>query len=412
MNLKALNRRQFLRASGAVGCCAAASPLVAPVALASAPWDQRLVVIVLRGGMDGLDVLRPHGDPDLVRLRQRWLAPDAQAGMRDLDGFFGLHPALDGLWSLWQAGELGFAHAVSTPYRDKRSHFDGQDLLEAGASHRPNGTVPRDGWLNRMLQQVPGLQAETAFSIGQENMLLLRGAADVSNWAPDAGFRLSSQGQRLLQAVYEEDDAFHEALEEAIALMSEIEADEAAEAPDDNMMAMSEMMAASKNNRRNLDMVEFLVGRLRRETRIAAFSIAGWDTHRNQTMLLSRALGQLSETIMALRVGLGPLWSKTAVVAMTEFGRTARENGTRGTDHGTGGAMLFAGGAIRGGRVHGSWPGLGEDALYAGRDLMPTADVRSYAAAVMREHLGFSRSVLEQTVFPGLDMGEIRGLIA
>ncbi len=412
MDLKALNRRHFLRMGGAVGCCAAASPLVAPVAMASAPWDQRLVVIVLRGGMDGLDVLRPHGDPELARLRQRWLAPDALEGMRDLDGFFGLHPALDGLWPLWQAGELGFAHAVSTPYRDKRSHFDGQDLLEAGMPDLAGLSAPRDGWLNRMLQQVPGLQAETAFSIGQENMLMLRGAADVSNWAPDAGFRLSPQGQRLLQAVYEEDAAFHEALEEAIALMSEIEADEVSEVPDDDMTAMSEMMAVSKGDRRVLDMVEFLVGRLRRETRIAAFSIAGWDTHRNQNMLLSRALGQLSETILALKVGLGPLWSKTAVVAMTEFGRTARENGTRGTDHGTGGAMLFAGGAIRGGKVHGHWPGLGADELYAGRDLMPTADVRAYAAAVMREHLGFSRPVLEEAVFPRLDMGDIRGVIA
>ena len=177
---------------------------------------------------------------------------------------------------------------------------------------------------------------------------------------------------------------------------------------------MNEMMAeAGKGGgRAYLRTAEFVVGRLRRETRVAAFSINGWDTHKNQTALMSRAGGFLADTVLTMKLGLGPLWNKTVVVAMTEFGRTARQNGTRGTDHGTGGVMLLSGGALRGGVVHGKWPGLSEAELYAGRDLMPTADVRAYAAAVMREHLGLERSLLESAIFPGLDMAGVKGIVA
>lgn len=413
MDFDRLNRRHFLRLGGALGCSAAASPLVTPVALASALWEQRLVVIILRGGMDGLDAVRPYGDPDLAKLRHAALAQEGPGSELALDGFFALHPALAGLLPLWTAGELSFAHAVSTPYRDKRSHFDGQDVLEAGADYQHGKPLPRDGWLNRMLQTVPGLEAGTAYSIGVKNMLILRGAAEVSNWSPGTNFALSDQAERLLAAVYEEDPLFHASFEEAIALMHEIRTDSEAEQADDDMMAMEEMMSVTQKigGGTHLKTAEFVVGRLRRETRVAAFSLGGWDTHRNQNGPMRNALRRLADTILTLRTGLGPLWNKTAIVAMTEFGRTARENGTKGTDHGTGGAMLFAGGAIRGGKVHGHWPGLAEGDLYAGRDLMPTEDVRAYAAAIMREHLGLERTALETSIFPGLDMGNVRGLV-
>ena len=138
------SRRTFLTRSLALGCTAAASPFVTPVSLASAPGDNRFVVIILRGGMDGLDVLRPLGDRQLAALRPG-MATDESLAVSD---FHGLHPALEGLLPMWQAGELGFAQAVSTPYRDKRSHFDGQDILEAGVS---DGDIGTDGWLNRMV---------------------------------------------------------------------------------------------------------------------------------------------------------------------------------------------------------------------------------------------------------------------
>ena len=156
---KDLSRRAFLARSAVLGCSAAASPLWTRVSFAAAPWDTRLVVIILRGGMDGLDVVRPYGAPEYAALRGSLAAE----GGADLDGFFGLHPALSPLMPLWARGELGFVHAVSTPYRDKRSHFDGQDLLEAGTGDLAGA---RDGWLNRMLQLVPGVEAQTAFALG------------------------------------------------------------------------------------------------------------------------------------------------------------------------------------------------------------------------------------------------------
>ncbi|HHG90151.1 MAG TPA: twin-arginine translocation pathway signal, partial [Devosia sp.] len=179
-------RRKLLCNSLALGCSAAASPLLTPVTLAAAPTDNRLVVIVLRGAMDGLDVVQPYGDPMLGKLRSTLKFGQA-AGAYDLDGFFALHPALGDLLPLWNAGELAFAHAVSTPYRDKRSHFDGQDFLENGGRSSDGSLTPaRDGWLNRMLSLIPGTSAQTAFSVGRQRLLLLGGREPTSSWSPDA----------------------------------------------------------------------------------------------------------------------------------------------------------------------------------------------------------------------------------
>ncbi|MFC6587505.1 DUF1501 domain-containing protein [Sulfitobacter pacificus] len=377
-----LSRRQLLTRAGVIGCSLAASPLLTPVTLASAPWDRRLVVIILRGGMDGLDVVRPVGDPAYASLRPSLAAGDA--GL-DLDGYFTLHPALAPLMSLWRAEELGFFHSVSTPYRDKRSHFDGQDILEAGTERLHLGV--RDGWLNRMLQQVPGIRADTAYAIGNNDVRVLDGAAPVADWAPDATLGLSPQAMRLAELVMEEDPALHAALAEA-------------------QMLSAETGRMQNKGRPHRKIADFVASRLKEDARIAAFSLGGWDTHRRQARTLPRSLGQLSETLLSLRSGLGAdVWGKTAVVALTEFGRTARENGTGGTDHGTAGVMVMAGGAIRGGRIYGQWPGLATNALYQERDLMPTADVRAPVAWIMRGLLGLDRVVLEEAVFPGLDLG-------
>jgi len=406
-----LSRRSFLGRSFALGCSAAASPLLTPVTLASAPWDTRLVVIILRGAMDGLDVVQPYGDPHLAGLRNKLPVGEA-AGAHDLDGFFALHPALGDLMPLWRAGELGFAHAVSTPYRDKRSHFDGQDLLEAGTGFTPGQPIAQEGWLNRMLQVVPGIEAETAFAIGRESMRVLQGPAPVANWWPQVRFQLTPQTRRLLEMVYHDDPLFRDSLVQAVEIAGSLDPT----LPDTEEPAgmMQGGMAPAKRGARgkaHVEVAEFAADRLRRDTRIAAFSISGWDTHANQKAALKGPLSQLSETILALRAGLGPDWDSTAVVAMTEFGRTVRENGTGGTDHGTAGAMLLAGGALKGGRVWGNWPGLGEGDLYQGRDLMPTADVRAYAAATMRGLFGLDRTTLETAIFPGLDMAGLDGLI-
>ena len=386
-----MDRRGFLLT---LGCSVAASPLLTPVAFASAPWENRLVVIVLRGAMDGLDVVQPYGDRDYAGLRPTLAVPV----VHDLDGFHALHPALAGLMPLWDAGELGFAHAVSTPYRDKRSHFDGQDMLEAGTMDlAPMGR--RDGWLNRMLQTVPGMAGETAYAIGREQMLILTGAAEASRWSPDARLALSPQARRLVELVQEDDPLFHAASEAALTIVDEL----AAEA------AGGEMGEALRGD--HLRLAQFAASRLRGQSRIASFSVGGWDTHNNQRANLERALVRLGDTVLTLKAELGPVWGRTAVVCMTEFGRTARENGSRGTDHGTGGVMFYAGGAVRGGRVLGDWPGLAERDLYDGRDLMPTRDVRAHAGWLMRGMFGLERGVIEGAVFPGLDLGADPGLL-
>ncbi|GGX42085.1 hypothetical protein GCM10007385_07080 [Tateyamaria omphalii] len=387
---KPVSRRDFLARIGLIGCSLAASPLLTPVSFAAAPWDTRLVVIILRGGMDGLDVVQPYGDPAFKRLRGS-LALGPEGGAYDLDGYFALHPGLAPLIPLWEAGQLSFAHAVSTPYRDKRSHFDGQDLLEAGTTSLAG---VRDGWLNRMLQAVPGVTSQTAYAVGRSDMRLLQGEAEVANWSPDARLKLSPQAVRLLELVTETDPALHAALSEA-QLLSQVQDD-----------------APKRGKSGHVQIAEFAAARLSQGARIAAFSLNGWDTHSAQSRSIDAALKRLSETLLTLRGKMrGDTWRKTAVVAMTEFGRTARQNGTGGTDHGTGGLMILAGGAIKGGHVFGDWPGLGDGNLYQDRDLMPTGDVRAHAAWVMRGLTGLDRHVMESAVFPGLDMGTDPGLI-
>ncbi|MHA6264983.1 DUF1501 domain-containing protein [Arenibacterium sp. CAU 1754] len=401
-----LSRRAFLARTAAIGCSAAASPLLTPVSFAAAPWDARLVVIVLRGGMDGLDVVRPYGAPEFSALRGT-LSEGVVNGSHDLDGFFALHPALAPLIDLWNQGDLGFVHAVSTPYRNKRSHFDGQDLLEAGTQTLDGA---RDGWLNRMLGQVPGVEPRTAFSIGHGEMKLLSGEAPVADWSPDADLVMSPQAQRLAELVMQSDPALHAALQEALMLSEDGEAPAILGAEDEEMMQMS--APAPAKGRAHLAVAEFAAEQLRGDTRVASFSINGWDTHNRQGRAIAPALNRLADTILALRAGVGAeVWQKTAIVAMTEFGRTVRVNGTGGTDHGTGGAMLLAGGAIRGRKVYGDWPGLAEADLYERRDLMPTGDVRAPSAWLMRGMAGLDRATLETVIFPGLDMGSDPGLL-
>ncbi|TGN57283.1 DUF1501 domain-containing protein [Paracoccus liaowanqingii] len=383
-----LTRRLFLKSTALIGCSAAAHPLMSTAAFASAPGDNRLVVIILRGAMDGLDVFQPYGDRHLAALRKTLsLGPDH--GATDLDGFFALHPALSPLLPLWNAGQLGFAPAVSTPYRDKRSHFDGQDMLEAGTGTDLQADIQQDGWLNRLLQQMPGQDSETAYSVGVAQMRILRGAAEAKSWTPKANMDLSPQAQLLLTRIYHDDPLFREASAQAIEIVS----------------GLSPELPEAKRGQEHLELARFAADRLNGATRIASFSLPGWDTHAGQARGIERSLTRLSETILSLKADLGRNWDRTTVLAMTEFGRTLRENGSAGTDHGTGGAMLMAGGAVRGGRALGEWPGLAESDLYAGRDLMPLRDIRAYAAWAMHAKFGISKSALEGAVFPGLDMG-------
>ena len=389
-----ISRRGLLRGSLAGACSVAAHPWLSTMSFASAPWDARLVVIILRGAMDGLDAVQPYGDPLLAGYRPNLeVGPDN--GAFDLDGYFAMHARFGPLRDMWQRGELGFAHAVSTPYRDKRSHFDGQDLLEAGTAEIGDGT--RDGWLNRFLQAMPGVEGDTAFAVGNDEMRVLEGRAPARRWAPEVDVTLTPQAQLLLGQVYAQDALFGPAATEGMALAEAID-----------RQKLPPLPGGDKRD----PLAAFAANRLRGDTRIAAYSLNGWDSHQGQGRVIGRALDTLVRSVLTLEDELGGIWAKTAVLAMTEFGRTARENGSKGTDHGTGGAMLLAGGALRGGAVYGRWPGLAEADLYARRDLMPTADVRSYAAWAMRGLYGIDRSLLERTVFPGLQMGDDPRLVA
>lgn len=382
-----MDRRFFLKGLGLAGCSAAAHPWLTTLTLAaggSALGDNRLVVIILRGAMDGMDVVQPRGDADFAAARGRLVS-----AATDLDGFFALNDGLSGLLPLWQAGELAFVHATSTPYRDKRSHFDGQDLLEAGTGTDLAAMAQRDGWLNRLLQALPDAGSETAYAVGREAMPILAGPARAQSWSPDQDLRLTPAAQSLLGHVYHDTPLFRDAAAAAFDL------------------------ADGATDGRDVDpIVDFAAERLRGAARIAAFSQTGWDTHKGQIGAIKRPLERLQRSILRLQAGLGPeVWGKTVVLAMTEFGRTVRENGSGGTDHGTGGTMLAAGGAVRGGRILGRWPGLAEADLYDRRDLMPTSDVRDWAAQALAGLYGLDRAVLEGTVFPGLRMEAPGGLL-
>lgn len=417
-----LSRRFFLQGAAIAGCSVAAHPFMSSVTLAAVPGEQRLVVIILRGAMDGLDIVQPYGDPLLAQLRPDFpVGPDK--GATDLDGFFALHPAMVELMPLWKTGELGFAHAVSTPYRDKRSHFDGQDMLEAGTGMDVPLSMVRDGWLNRLLQQMPGARAETAYSVGDDELKILSGTAAALSWAPDASLILSSQGRTLLDMIYHDDPLFRQAASEAMQITDGGDnAEDGTTDPDSPDLMAEPMMAAPADGMAApgapgapaplkgavgaaASLADFAASRLRGETRIAAFSLNGWDTHRGQEAAIRGPATQLAAMVTTLRQQLGPVWDKTLVLGMTEFGRTARQNGTKGTDHGTGGAMLMAGGALKGRKVYGKWPGLADADLYAGRDLMPTADIRAYAGWALRGMYGVPVEVLETSIFPGLDLG-------
>lgn len=378
LDLTTLSRRGFLTAA----CCAAAAPLTTKLSFAEMPGDNRFVTIVLRGAMDGLDLVQPHGDAGFKLLRPKLALGEAD-GLIDLDGFFGLHPAAAPLMPLWQARELGFVHAVSTPYRNVRSHFDGQDLLESGA--QAVGDKIEGGWLNRMLSFSKA--KVSAIDVNSTPEIILSGANKADIWASDSDVGLAEDELAFVKRLYANDPVFSRDLEEALGL--DMLTQEMRDTVKGGGIAAVARTAASLLSDRY---------------RIASFTINGWDTHVGQKQGFKGAATNLTQAILTLKTGLGAeAWRKTAVLAITEFGRTARQNGSDGTDHGTGGCAVLAGGAIAGGRVYGRWPGLGEGQLLDDRDLMPTGDVRAVAATLLMQQFGIGARELTSAVFPGLE---------
>jgi uncharacterized protein (DUF1501 family) len=367
--------------------------------------DPRLLVVVLRGALDGLGAVAPVGDPDWVSLRgERALLLDGKPQALPLDGFFALNPAMPNLHRMYQAKQALIVHAAATPYRE-RSHFDGQDVLESGLA-RPGAADT--GWLNRALLALQSdgrvdLRDSRALAVGQVTPLIVRGKAQVMSWAPPRLLPASDDTQaRLLDLYRHTDERLAAALDERIRLA----AIGGTTAMPDPMADAPAGVAGGARVRAYFAEAAGAAARFLAKPdgpRVGALSLNGWDTHVNEGAAsgqLANLLGALDGALVAVETGMGPEWSETVVAVVTEFGRTARINGTNGTDHGTGTVAFLTGGALKGGRVVADWPGLKPDQLYEQRDLKPTTDLRAVLKGVLRDHLRIDEKALADEVFP------------
>jgi uncharacterized protein (DUF1501 family) len=413
LTLHAPSRRQLLLASGVLFAWAHLPKL----ALAQGR-DPRLLVIVLRGALDGLAAVPPAGDPDWAKLRgERALSLAGETPALPLNSLFALNPAMPALHRLYKKGQAAIVHAAATPYRE-RSHFDGQDVLESGLS-RPGATD--SGWLNRALMALEPAgrvnpKGRDAFAVGPITPLVVRGAAPVLSWTPQ---RLPPPSDdtvmRLLDLYNHTDPAMARVLEERRGLTAIARAGNMDQPPQKGKPGLA---GAAQLRAYFADSAGAAAKFLARPDgpRIGALAFDGWDTHAAEGEINGRLavlLGALDGAIAAIETGMGAAWRETAVAIVTEFGRTARVNGTDGTDHGTATVALLAGGAIKGGRVLADWPGLKEANLYEGRDLKPTTDLRAVLKGLLHHHVGVSEKALASSIFPGSEaVKPIEGLTA
>jgi uncharacterized protein (DUF1501 family) len=410
MTLHAPSRRELLLASGVLF----AWTHLPKVALAEGR-DPRMLVIVLRGALDGLAMVAPVGDPDWVALRGEAAALrlDGKMPALPLDSFFALNPAMPNLHRLYKSGQAAFVHAAATPYRE-RSHFDGQDVLESGLG-RPG--VTDTGWLNRALAALePGGRVDTrrAFAVGPVTPLVVRGPAPVLSWSSPRIPAVSDDTlARLLDLYRHTDPALTRAIEGRMNVMAVARG--GGEMGQTMTPAERPAIAASAYFAEAAGTAAKFLGRPD-GPRVGALGLDGWDTHANEgtvTGRLATLLGALDGAVAAVETNMGAAWNETVVALVTEFGRTARINGTEGTDHGTGTVVVLAGGALKGGRVIADWPGLKEADLYEKRDLKPTTDVRSVLKGLLRDHLRLPDSALAASIFPGSeDLRPMDGLVA
>ena len=374
-----MDRRSFMRQMCLGGIATFALP---GVTFAQVKQDGRFVFVLLRGGFDGLAAVVPFGDDAYARLRSGFAFEESE--LFALNELFGLAPGLSPLRDLWQANELVTLHAMAIPYRT-RSHFDGQAILETGID-RPVGSS--DGWLNRLLQVMQGKRSGIAIAAGMPRSLT--GPYEVQTWSPTQLGVVDDAYLQRLGALYRTDKALYGRFEAAVQQQDTVGEEPMARGNARRSGVTSIMQAAAKI--------------LRQDTgpNIAAMEFSGWDTHANQGLAggaLDRLLGQLAEGVMAFRTDMGPAWKNTTVVVMTEFGRTARANGTRGTDHGTAGAGFLIGPKVKKSAAFADWPGLDDRSLFEGRDLKPTLDVRAVLKASIAGSFDLTRSQLDR-VFP------------
>jgi uncharacterized protein (DUF1501 family) len=408
MRFHAPSRRELLFASGTLFAWAHL-----PKIARAEGRDPRFLTIILRGALDGLATVAPVGDPDWLALRgDNALTLDGKLPALKLDEFFALNPAMPNLHRMFEAKEAIIVHASATPYRE-RSHFDGQDLLESGL---PKPGTSDSGWLNRALAGLAPAgrvdpRGSKLFAVGPVTPLVVRGPAPVLSWSPQRVMPASEDTVGRLLALYRDCDAkLAGVLEDNSKRVAGIEQPGNGQKP--GVPGPGQVRAyfseAAGTAAKFLSQPE--------GPRVGALALDGWDTHFNEGIAqgrLSQLLGALDEALAAIKTNMGVAWRETVVALATEFGRTARINGTEGTDHGTATVAILVGGALNGGRVIADWPGLKPVNLYQDRDLKPTTDLRAVLKGVLRDHLRADEKALAQTVFPGSDaVKPLAGLVA
>ena len=367
------DRRGFLGMSAASLALAA----LPKFALAAAGrGDTRFLLVLLRGGLDGLHALQAPGDPGFAALRGDFVNSKGQAPSLQLNGDFALHGALGFMAGLYAQQQLLPMVAVAPPYR-QRSHFEAQDCVENGTT----GTSGTTGWLNRCVAAMPGGKG---LAISVVMPLAMRGKGDVSTWSPPLAKGVDPILWQQLQVLYAADPSLAPTFAGIDARMEAMGAGKS-----QNGLKLPQAMAAA---------AKFMAAA--NGPRIGFVEDTGWDSHGGELALLDRKLAELDAGVKAFHAGAESIWNNTVVVIVTEFGRTAAINGTGGTDHGTGGVAFVAGGAVKGGRIAGQWPGLGKTQLNEGRDLLATTDMRALFKGILREHLEVGSDALARSVFP------------
>lgn len=395
----ALSRRSLLRRSGGVALAVAAGSMVRPSAAAAASPSDRFVQVFLRGGMDALNAVAPAGDPAYAAARPGIAVP--ASALLPLDSTFGLHPALAALLPLWQAGELAFVHSVGNP-QGERSHFESQDAVDCGT---PVSKTVRTGWLARHLiargqtgaaLRAVGIGETQSMSLqGQRNAVTLR---SLNNFRVQVGDKDRVAYERAIRLMH---NGFNHPLSgSGIATLSALGEVRGLNAPQ-YATSPSASYPDSNFGKALRNVAQCAKGPVGLEA--ATVDIGGWDHHtglgNHVDGQLARKLGDLAASLAALRVDLGPLWSETTVVVISEFGRRVEENGDGGVDHGHGGLMMVLGGGVRGGKIYGDWRGVQKSSLDQG-DLPVTTDWRNVYAEIVSSRLGNGNAL--GSVFPGL----------
>jgi uncharacterized protein (DUF1501 family) len=394
-------RRQFLqRSSLAVGAAISALASHGWMVRAATPQRKRLIVVFLRGAVDGLNVVVPYREAAYYSARPKIAIPKPGQpnGALKLDDTFGLHPALESIFPLWQQRSLAFVHACGSP-EETRSHFDAQDYMESGT---PGIKKTADGWMNRLLATLSDRNIIQAVNVGATTPRILAGPMAIASLGSgrNAARLLPLDNTRVSSAfnkLYGNRDALSQAYQEGQKARQALLQDLDAETKMANNGAPLPYGFATDAQR--------LARVMRQDSRVqlAFLALGGWDTHVNQGSSqgqLARNLEALGKGLATLQQELGPVYEETTIVVMSEFGRTVAENGNGGTDHGHGNAMWVMGGNVKGGKVYGQFPGLQTNQLHQGRDLAITTDFRAVMNSLLTQHLQLSSAQIAK-IFPG-----------